>query len=218
MALVGNLKDLKLPNLIQINCMEKNVAKLVIEYRNKYGTIFFADGQIVHAEYDKIVGEKAVFALLSVKEGIFKVENGAVAPQVSIQNSWSNILLEGMRQIDESSDDLGNIADNTIDELINIRGINNAIIFSSTGEIIAKSTDFDDSLIPYFNYAIYKTSTIQSILGSGTSNGIVFNIGQKYYFTEIGKHFLVLLLEEKSQIDLILPRITSLINHRAGDL
>lgn len=218
MALVGNLKDLKLPNLIQINCMEKNVAKLIIEYRNKFGTIYFANGQIVHAEYNDIIGEKAVFALLVVKEGIFKVENGAVAPTETIQNSWSNILLEGMRQIDEATEDIDKIAEDTVDELINLRGINNAIIFSSSGNIIAKSTDFDDSLIPFFNYAIFKTSSIQSILGSGTSNGIVFNIGQKYFFTSLGKHFLVLMLEDKSQIDLILPRITSLINSKSGQL
>ena len=44
MALVGNLKDLKLPNLVQINCMEKNTAKLTLEHAGKYGFIYFQDG------------------------------------------------------------------------------------------------------------------------------------------------------------------------------
>ena len=41
MALVGNLKDIKLANLVQLNCMEHNTAKLTIEHNGKYGFIYF---------------------------------------------------------------------------------------------------------------------------------------------------------------------------------
>ena len=50
MALVGNLNDLKLPSLIQLNCMEKNTAKLTIENNGRFSFIYFDKGQIVHAE------------------------------------------------------------------------------------------------------------------------------------------------------------------------
>ena len=56
MALVGNLKDLKLANLIQLNCMERNTAKLTIDYAGKYGTIYFQGGQVAHAEFDPACG------------------------------------------------------------------------------------------------------------------------------------------------------------------
>ena len=46
MALVGNLKDLKLPSLIQLNCMERNTAKLTIETDGQYGFLYFEKGQI----------------------------------------------------------------------------------------------------------------------------------------------------------------------------
>jgi hypothetical protein len=80
MALVGNLRDLKLPNLIQLNCMERNSAKLTIEHAGKYGMIYFHEGQVVHAEFDPDIGEKALFRLLGLPEGKFKVENGVRAP------------------------------------------------------------------------------------------------------------------------------------------
>ncbi len=72
MALVGNLKDIKLPTLVQINCMEKNSAKLTIEHMGRFGFIYFHDGQVVHAEYDPLIGEEAFFKLLELYSGNFK--------------------------------------------------------------------------------------------------------------------------------------------------
>lgn len=215
MALVGNLRDLKLPNLIQINCMEKNKAKVLIEYRNKYGALYFSDGQIVHAEFNEKIGEEAVYALLSIKEGVFKVENDVHAPAETIRNSWSNVLLEGMRKIDETTDEIEIIAEHTIDELITARGISDAVIFSSSGEVLARSAEFDDQLIPFFNYAIFKTKSIQNIFNQGKSLGLVINLNRKYYFCPLGSHYLVIMLEDKSQIDLVLPQINPIISQKS---
>ena len=99
MALVGNLRDLKLPNLIQLNCMERNTAKLTIEHAGKYGIVYFHDGQIVHAEYDPDIGEKALYRLLVLSEGNFKVENGVRPPLITINTHWNNLLLEGLHQL-----------------------------------------------------------------------------------------------------------------------
>ena len=79
MALIGNLKDIKLPSLIQLNCMEHNNAKLSIERSGKFGFIYFEDGQVTHAEFDPYIGEEAVYRLLGLYEGKFKVERGSIA-------------------------------------------------------------------------------------------------------------------------------------------
>lgn len=218
MALVGNLKDLKLPNLIQINCMEKNVAKLLIENRNKYGSIYFADGQIVHAEYDDKVGEEAIYAMLRIKEGFFKVEADISAPAVTIQNNWSNILLEGMRLMDEDTDDEGKIAENTIDDFIAVRGVEEALIISPSGEISAASPDFNTELLANFNYSFYKLKKVESTLGDGKTVGLVLNIDKKYFLSQLGKHFLVLQLENKTQIDILMPSIRQIIIQKSNAL
>ena len=88
MALVGNLRDLKLPNLIQLNCMERNTAKLTIEHAGKFGIIYFQDGQVAHAEYEPDIGDTALFRLMELHEGKVKEENGVRPPLVSIKTHW----------------------------------------------------------------------------------------------------------------------------------
>ena len=71
MALVGNLKDLKLANIVQLNCMEKNNAMFTVEHHKVAGVIYFSDGNIVHATYGSIEGEQAIYKILQIKEGPF---------------------------------------------------------------------------------------------------------------------------------------------------
>jgi len=136
MALVGNLKDLKLPNLIQLNCMEKNTAKLTVEHAGKFGTIYFQAGQIVHSEYDPDIGEKAIHRLLALTEGKFKVESGVRPPAITIETSWSNLLLEGLHQIDtrQLAEDGKNRE--LLEMLMNVKGVLRSAVISKDGEMI----------------------------------------------------------------------------------
>ena len=141
MALIGDLKELKLPNLIQLNCLERNTAKLtIIGLNKKIGIIYFANGEIVHAEYDPFIGEKAIYTMLELKEGKFKVENDIQAPGKTITNSWSNILLEGLRISDEKkSDNVGINYNDIVDLLSGIKNVENVFIMNvKTMEIYGK--------------------------------------------------------------------------------
>jgi hypothetical protein len=128
MALVGNLRDLKLPNLIQLNCMERNTAKLTVEHAGKYGTIYFHEGQIAHAEYDPDIGEQALYRMLRLSEGKFKVENGVRPPLISISTNWNNLLLEGLHQLDtiEIEDDSKDVR--LLSMILSVRGVKRAWI------------------------------------------------------------------------------------------
>ena len=145
MALVGNLRDLKLPNLIQLNCLEKNESKLTIEHAGKYGTIYFRSGQIVHAEFDPDVGKEALFRLLGLEEGKFKVENGVRPPIVSITENWNNLMLEGLHHFDtlQSSDTARE--KKIISMLMNVKGVKRAAFVTTDGEpAFASFEDKDD--------------------------------------------------------------------------
>ena len=141
MALVGNLKDLKLANLIQLNCMEKNTAKLTIDYAGKYGTIYFQGGQVAHAEFDPDLGEKAIYRLLSLEEGKFKVESGVRPPAVTITISWSNLLLEGLHQKDtrQSAEDAK--TRELLEMLMNVKGVNRVAVLSLDVQVITSYHD-----------------------------------------------------------------------------
>ena len=143
MALVGNLKDLKLANLIQLNCMERNTAKLTIDYAGKYGTIYFQGGQVAHAEFDPDLGEKAIYRLLSIEEGKFKVESGVRPPAVTITTSWSNLLLEGLHQKDtrQSAEDAK--TRELLEMLMNVKGVNRVAVLALDGQVITSYHDAD---------------------------------------------------------------------------
>ncbi len=102
-AVHGSLSSLSLPSIIQINCEERNEARLRLRHQGQEGTLFFADGNVVHAELDSRTGEEAVYELLRWEDGTFELEMGVSAPERTIEVGWSGLLLEGMRRIDESS-------------------------------------------------------------------------------------------------------------------
>jgi hypothetical protein len=140
MALVGNLKDLKLANIVQLNCMEKNNAMFTVEHHKVSGKIYFSDGNIAHATYGNIEGEDAVYKILQIKEGAFKVENDVPPPKRTINTPWSNLLLEGLRMIDEALEAKGDALGKISKGIKNINGVNGVLICSLFGEILMEES------------------------------------------------------------------------------
>ncbi len=138
MALVGNLKDLKLANIVQLNCMEKNEAMFVVETRKVVGRIYFFDGNIVHATCGNTEGEQAVYQILAIKEGPFRVENNVSPPKRTINVPWSNLLMEGLRMIDEALEAKGEAMSRFTKDIRNINGVNSVLICSKQGEILVE--------------------------------------------------------------------------------
>jgi hypothetical protein len=99
----GKLRSMSLPSIVQINCTERNQARLRIKRQGQEGSIFFADGEVVHAVLDSRVGEEVVYELLTWENGDFELEMGVSPPEQTIATSWSGLLLEGMRQVDEQT-------------------------------------------------------------------------------------------------------------------
>jgi predicted regulator of Ras-like GTPase activity (Roadblock/LC7/MglB family) len=103
MALQGSLREMSVVDLIQHTCQDQKTALLTINRDGKQIQIFFKDGTIVHAAMGGIIGEKPIFEALSWEDGEFVLEVGTEAPIVSITRNWSSLLLEGAKQMDESS-------------------------------------------------------------------------------------------------------------------
>jgi CheY-like chemotaxis protein len=99
----GNLRILTLPSIVQINCTERNQAHLLLKRQGQEGSLFFADGEIVDATLGSKTGEEAVYELLTWEDGDFELEMGVSPPARTIVQSWSGLLMEGIRRIDESA-------------------------------------------------------------------------------------------------------------------
>jgi predicted regulator of Ras-like GTPase activity (Roadblock/LC7/MglB family) len=103
MAIQGDLKDMDLTALISVNCNEGNQARLRVQHENDEAFVFFDDGQIVHIELGDQIGERVIDELLTWEDGSFELDMQVPPPAHTVQTSWSNLVLDGMRRIDENA-------------------------------------------------------------------------------------------------------------------
>lgn len=147
MVLVGNLKDLRLANIIQINCIERNIAKVTVNSLNRNGYIYFSDGQIVHAEFNPFIGERAIQEMLTFTDGKFKVEAGIEAPAYTINRPWNSVVLEALRLIDEKNQQLSPIPKRIFNLLTEQKGVNKVYVLDYNGKLVEGK--FAGTINPY---------------------------------------------------------------------
>ncbi len=101
MALKGDLGDLDIADLIQLQCQSGAQARLIVTQNDEEISVYFDSGEIIHAEGGNVQGEEAVYELLTWEEGAFEVEQGASPAIHTIKVPWAGLLMEGMRRLDE---------------------------------------------------------------------------------------------------------------------
>jgi branched-chain amino acid transport system substrate-binding protein len=103
MVLQGNLEEVALPDLLQVYCSGRQVARLTVTYPDAGDALFYFDGgSLVDARFGRLSGVEAVFAALEKDAGAFRVEMGVRAPHRTIEQHWSVIVMEGMKRADET--------------------------------------------------------------------------------------------------------------------
>lgn len=216
MALIGNLKDIKLPSLIQLNCMERNDAKLSIERNGKYGFVYFESGQVTHAEYDPYIAEEAIYKLLVLNEGKFKVENGVKPPARTINTNWSNLLLEGMHKLDHAQDEVENRYYRMFERLLTIKGVLVVYLVNKSGICVDKT---DAKVIgrkePNSAFIFLQAQRAGKVLNTGDIKAItIFNGHHKYIIKPYNEHYLLIQMGKKSKSDVVLPLIEKAIGNK----
>jgi hypothetical protein len=101
MALQGSLSDMQISDLIQLTCQSGATSQLVAEREDETITLYFDDGEVVHATSNTDTGEEAVYDLLTWESGTFKVNQEVPPPTKTIDVPWSALIMEGMRRWDE---------------------------------------------------------------------------------------------------------------------
>lgn len=102
MGMKGNLRDMAIADLIQNNCQERKTAQLRIQHSGQQANLYFKDGNVVHASLGNQAGEEVIYEILRWEEGTFNLEGGVKPPATTIKQSWSSLLLEGARRLDET--------------------------------------------------------------------------------------------------------------------
>jgi hypothetical protein len=101
MAIKGNLKDLSLVDIIQLNCRSGELAELSLTRDGTQGVVYFAEGQVVHVAYENDTGEEALYHLLRWPDGDFVIEKGVACDARTVDLPWTALLMRGLKRVDE---------------------------------------------------------------------------------------------------------------------
>lgn len=101
----GNLKQMQMPDLLQVLSMNQKTGNLYIysdtSNKEKKAIVSLYKGRIINASLSKISGLKAMYRILAIKDGYFCfVPSEPELPDV-ISESTDSLIMEGLRQNDE---------------------------------------------------------------------------------------------------------------------
>jgi predicted regulator of Ras-like GTPase activity (Roadblock/LC7/MglB family) len=103
----GAVAGLTLPDVIQMNALNRFSGGITVHYRQKTGVIFFRDGEIIHAEQGEEIGEAAFYEILRWPGGKFDLKPKVTTTSFTIREGWKFLLLEACRLVDESRNPRG---------------------------------------------------------------------------------------------------------------
>jgi len=101
MAFQGSLKELPLPDIIQLVSVSGKTGKFTLTRDGDRGYIYLKNGQMVHALVGDLVGEEAIYSLAIWNQGEFQFNPGEEPERQTITKSNTNLLMEAARRLDE---------------------------------------------------------------------------------------------------------------------
>jgi CheY-like chemotaxis protein len=97
----GTLKQVALPDVIQIQCLGRNSYILGVRNERTSGEIYIETGAIVHATAGDLSGVKAFHHLLALTNGEFHLQPFKEPAARTVHEPWELLLMEAARAHDE---------------------------------------------------------------------------------------------------------------------
>jgi len=102
MALTGHLSDLSLSELIEFFCNQRKSGRLKVLYPKGAGYFYLQAGSVVDARIGVLHGIDAVYYALTLPNAEFEFSVDVEAKSRTINQPWTQVVLEGLRRLDES--------------------------------------------------------------------------------------------------------------------
>lgn len=101
--MTGTLGLFSLVDLFQLIAASSRTGRLNIHREDGQAKIYFDKGRVVHAELNDVIGNEAVYALFADERGSFDFQVGVSTVHKSVTLSTENLVLEGIRRLDEAN-------------------------------------------------------------------------------------------------------------------
>jgi CheY-like chemotaxis protein len=109
-SLSGNLSTQDLTGVMQMLGQARQTGALTINAGETDAVLFFDAGEVTHAECGSLFGDEAVLHILKscvhVGSGVYKFVYGATSAQRTVLRSATDLMLDAMREYDESAREL----------------------------------------------------------------------------------------------------------------
>jgi len=99
----GAVAGLSLTDVIQLKGHNNYTGCITVEYGEQKGAIYFADGEIIHAELGTETGEEAIYRIIKWPGGIFDIHPEMTSNVCTIHYRTDFMLLEALRRMDEEN-------------------------------------------------------------------------------------------------------------------
>lgn len=201
----GAVAGLTLPDVIQMNALNRFSGGISVHFGQKTGIIFFRDGEIIHAEQGEKTGETAFYEILQWPGGKFNLQPKITTTSFTIRESWKFLLMEACRLFDENRNRTqssqqptenkasggtgGNgMSSNMSERLSHIPGVIDAVLLSKDGTPVGEASYQAESLAAQ---AVYLAMI-------GDQLGGIFGVGEVKAAAIHGKTQHLLLFESKN--------------------
>lgn len=101
----GRLAEMNMIDLLQSLELGQKTCALRVVRDGDTCKLFFSGGQIVHAELGAVVGDDAVFCVVSWPDGSFEIDFNARSDKQTTTRSTQGLLMEALRMLDEQNRD-----------------------------------------------------------------------------------------------------------------
>lgn len=98
----GAIQVQTLPDVVQLYALSGVTGLLSVRRRGEEGSVWFERGAVTHASTASAVGEEAFHEIMIWTGGDFSMRLGAVPASRSVRVSWTELIMESCRRIDES--------------------------------------------------------------------------------------------------------------------
>jgi DNA-binding NarL/FixJ family response regulator len=99
--LSGSFAALSAADLIQMLCLARRTLSVRISANGMTGGLAIVDGQLVHATWGNLVGERAMREIIAVEDGVFRTAPILSRVEPTIERDWQHVLMDAVRALDE---------------------------------------------------------------------------------------------------------------------
>lgn len=228
----GAVAGLSLPDVIQLNGVNRFSGCITVQYGSNIGLIFFRDGEIVHAEQAGRTGVEAFYDIMEWRTGRFSLQPNVATTSRTIHMSSQHLLLEAHRVIDERrhARALGagvsqvreaappprpNTAASLLQRLSTVPGSLYTVLMAKDGTCIEDSSFEGETLAGQAAYLSMVGNHLGTIFRAGPIHSAVVHGSKKHVLLLAAKnHYLSVLMDGEAEVGSVESEVRKILTNR----